>query len=156
MKDWEYWKSQFISGKLDYYYDVINRMEHQGSTPIEKIAMLQVLRVTELIGTVHCSVQMEFEFKNYKADIILFYKPTELKVVIECDGHDFHEKTKQQVIKDKRRDREFQTAGFKVFRYSGSELVNTPFQIRYDLLDLILPKWRDEQKQNVDTATAQS
>jgi very-short-patch-repair endonuclease len=42
------------------------------------------------------------------------------RLVVECDGHDFHEKTKQQVTKDNRRERELQIAGWHVFRFSGS------------------------------------
>ncbi len=42
--------------------------------------------------------------------------------VIECDGHDFHERTKEQAQRDKKRDRELQAAGYKVFRFTGSEI----------------------------------
>lgn len=43
-------------------------------------------------------------------------------VLVECDGHDYHERTKEQASHDKRRDRELQTAGFTVFRYTGSDI----------------------------------
>lgn len=43
-------------------------------------------------------------------------------IVVECDGHDFHERDKEQVSKDKKRDRDLQQMGFTVFRYSGSDL----------------------------------
>jgi hypothetical protein len=44
------------------------------------------------------------------------------RVVIECDGHDFHEKTKEQAKRDKERDRLMQTEGYYVLRFTGSEL----------------------------------
>lgn len=44
------------------------------------------------------------------------------KIGVELDGHDFHEKTKQQVTYRNKRDRALQRAGWKVFHYSGSEL----------------------------------
>ena len=44
------------------------------------------------------------------------------RVVIECDGHDFHEKTKEQAARDKQRDRYLQRMGFKVLRFTGSEI----------------------------------
>lgn len=42
--------------------------------------------------------------------------------IIECDGHDFHEKTKDQAKRDKKRDRQLQSEGHKVFRFTGSEI----------------------------------
>ena len=45
-------------------------------------------------------------------------------VIVECDGHDFHEETKEQASHDKRKDRDLQTAGFTIFRYSGSDVWN--------------------------------
>jgi very-short-patch-repair endonuclease len=43
-------------------------------------------------------------------------------VVIECDGHDFHERTKEQAKRDKSRDRYMQSIGFRVLRFTGSEI----------------------------------
>lgn len=42
--------------------------------------------------------------------------------VIECDGHDYHERTKEQAAHDKARDRYFQAEGLLVFRFTGSEI----------------------------------
>jgi very-short-patch-repair endonuclease len=43
-------------------------------------------------------------------------------VAIECDGHAFHEKTKEQASRDKFRDRSILAAGFPTMRFSGSEI----------------------------------
>jgi very-short-patch-repair endonuclease len=43
--------------------------------------------------------------------------------IIECDGHDFHEKTKDQVIKNNNRDRDLINHGYIVLHFSGSEIV---------------------------------
>jgi len=72
----------------------------------------------------------QFKWLNLKAlcDSILappmVVQRVVLLSVVECDGHDFHEKTKQQVTKDNRRERELQIAGWHVFRFSGSEIWN--------------------------------
>lgn len=47
-------------------------------------------------------------------------------VVVECDGHAFHEKTKEQAARDKRRDREILAAGYPVMRFAGSEIFKDP------------------------------
>jgi hypothetical protein len=43
-------------------------------------------------------------------------------VIVECDGHDFHERTKEQAAKDRSRDRRMQAEGYKVFRFTGAEI----------------------------------
>lgn len=45
-------------------------------------------------------------------------------LIVECDGHDFHERTKEQAAKDRARDRNAQMAGHAVFRFTGSEIWN--------------------------------
>lgn len=50
------------------------------------------------------------------------YFNREVKMIIECDGHDFHEKTKEQAQKDKSRDRILKASGYTVFRFTGSEI----------------------------------
>lgn len=44
--------------------------------------------------------------------------------VVELDGHDFHEKTREQVAHDKKRDRFFIVQGLPALRFSGSEIWN--------------------------------
>lgn len=48
------------------------------------------------------------------------------RVVIELDGHDFHEKTKSQVPRDKMRERALINSGATVLRFSGSEVFRNP------------------------------
>lgn len=45
-----------------------------------------------------------------------------LKLAIECDGHQFHEKTKEQVARDKRREHDLILTGYVVVRFPGSEV----------------------------------
>src|ERR1700675_175166 len=53
---------------------------------------------------------------------------------IECDGHAFHERTKEQAAKDKKRDRYFQARGLTVLRYTASEIYCNPLKIALDSL----------------------
>jgi len=41
---------------------------------------------------------------------------------IECDGHDFHERTPEQAARDRSKDRAIQGAGIKVLRFTGTEI----------------------------------
>lgn len=53
-------------------------------------------------------------------------KPQWRRLIIECDGHDYHERTKEQAARDRSRDREFQLRGYSVLRFTGSELHRDP------------------------------
>lgn len=48
------------------------------------------------------------------------------KIAIELDGHDFHERTKEQVAYRNERDRALQMDGWIVLHFSGSELNSRP------------------------------
>ena len=53
--------------------------------------------------------------------------------MVECDGHDFHERTKQQAANDRSRDRDLISNGYTVLRYTGSELYRSPYKIGDEL-----------------------
>jgi very-short-patch-repair endonuclease len=66
---------------------------------------------------------------DWRVDFVLRFLSAEGNVVtlaIECDGHDFHERTKEQAARDRSRDRDIQSAGYTVFRFTGSELYRDP------------------------------
>jgi len=47
------------------------------------------------------------------------------KYAIYCDGHEFHERTKEQAKRDRSIDRKLQQDGWRVFRFTGSEIFNS-------------------------------
>lgn len=49
-----------------------------------------------------------------------------IAVAVELDGHDFHERTKEQAERDKRRDRSLLSMGWTTIRFTGSEVVRSP------------------------------
>lgn len=64
----------------------------------------------------------------------------EKSMIVECDGHDFHEKTKEQAQRDKERDRFLQGLGHSVFRYTGSELFRDSFHCATEAYRYLLGK----------------
>lgn len=44
------------------------------------------------------------------------------KIAVECDGHDYHERTKEQAAYDRYRDRYITSRGWLVARFTGSEI----------------------------------
>lgn len=64
----------------------------------------------------------------YRCDFVIastvLTKP--LAVVIEADGHQFHERTKRQARRDRERDRFFAAHEMTVLRFTGSEIHESP------------------------------
>lgn len=60
---------------------------------------------------------------RYRTDFMLSVGPygSRKGVIIECDGHEFHEKTKEQAKRDKKRDRQL-ARECPVLRFTGSEI----------------------------------
>lgn len=50
------------------------------------------------------------------------------KLIVECDGHDFHERDKKQAKRDRSRDRWAADNGYDVYRFTGSEIHNNPMK----------------------------
>lgn len=48
------------------------------------------------------------------------------RIAVELDGHDFHERTKEQVAYRNERDRDLQADGWTILHFSGSELYRDP------------------------------
>ena len=61
---------------------------------------------------------------RYRADFAIIDYRDKRMAVIECDGHDFHERTKKQAAHDRSRDRWMTGIGIHVFRFTGSEIYN--------------------------------
>lgn len=80
------------------------------------------------------------EKSKYRADMCITMKYWDkiVRYVIECDGHEFHQKTKQQVEKDNIRMREMQKQGIVVIRFSGTEIYKNPYKCAYEVLDIIM------------------
>lgn len=63
-----------------------------------------------------------------------------LGFVVECDGHEFHEKTKEQAERDKSRDRALLALGLPVMRFTGSEIWKSPFSCAGQVWDMMHDK----------------
>lgn len=79
--------------------------------------------------------EIETENKKYRVDFTLREMDTnkELKVVIECDGYEYHSSSKQ-MARDNQRQRDLENAGYTIIRFSGSEIYNDPVKCVYETL----------------------
>lgn len=80
----------------------------------------------------------QYEWREYRIDFAFRVPALEPPwVFVECDGHNFHERTKEQAARDRARDREIQQAGIPVLRFTGSEIFRDPTNCAGEVLVFI-------------------
>lgn len=85
-----------------------------------------------------------WNIESYKPDFII--SVANLNYAIEIDGHNFHEKTKEQVQADKRKDRDYLKYGFTPIRFSGSEVYRNPIDCVRETLSIIFYTLKEKSK----------
>lgn len=129
----------YFSERAEAIYDpiIVLRVAWEGSTDYAG-QLIQQAR----IGNYRADFYLEaFDVIDPGPDATVAPKPW-IRLVIECDGHDFHERTKEQARSDKRRDRWFQTHGISVLRFAGSEIWADPLGCVDQIHDAFFAAWR--------------
>ena len=122
-------------------------------SPIEKMLFMcllgeQLYTAARIKGEVKIIPQLEVELSGniYRPDftVLLTTVGKEIKAIIECDGHGFHEKTKEQARNDRKRERVFVRHGYKVLRYTGQEIYENPFKCAVEALKTLEMLFREK------------
>lgn len=58
-------------------------------------------------------------------------------LIVECDGREFHHATRAQIERDRARDSELSAAGWKVFRYPGTQIHKDPWGAAAEVIDAV-------------------
>lgn len=78
---------------------------------------------------------------RYKADFLIACCPAKgvpmARVIVELDGHAFHDRDQKQRSYEKRRDRELQGLGYKVLHFTGSDVVADPYRCAHEVLQQV-------------------
>lgn len=98
-------------------------------------------------GKKYC-IDFEFDADDYLTQMLFNHqiKNTTFKLAIECDGHKFHQKTKEQVQYDNEREFDLKMAGYEVLRFSGSQIYNDPFKCAEDTYNFIMNRIEIEEE----------
>jgi very-short-patch-repair endonuclease len=130
-------------------------MEAKCESPIEEIMFIELYMLFRFISSVPFAfmghdintgfdnsygllqLYSQVQIADYRVDFLLRL-PVEdgasVNFVIECDGHEFHERTKEQAARDRSRDRKLQSLGYTVFRFTGSEIWASSERCTYEIM----------------------
>lgn len=98
------------------YFIIYGRLEYFCETAIVEAGFTAAAP-----GTIQIMPQMPFQ--GYRIDFAIAGQ-----LFVECDGHDFHERTPDQAMHDRRRDRACALAGIPVIRFTGREIHSDPWR----------------------------
>lgn len=108
---------------------------------------LTTLASQDGFGSIFASPQVEVG--SSRADFLLATSRADNEplayVAVECDGHDFHEKTKEQAARDKSRDRDFMARGIFVFRFTGAEIWKDAGGCARQVITFLETEWADSR-----------
>ena len=94
-------------------------------------------------GKDHIMIYTQAPVGHYRVDILIYSTLSSAdsacqlvpcRIAVECDGHDFHERTKEQAARDKARDRELMSHGLTVIHFTGSEIWNAPMKCAHEVV----------------------
>lgn len=73
---------------------------------------------------------------KYRVDFLINHQHRDesQQIIVELDGHEFHDKNKKQRAYEKARDRYLAQQGYKIFHYTGSEVYSDPYGVAEEVL----------------------
>ena len=80
----------------------------------------------------HIEIIPQYKMGRYKVDFLM--KGDKDKLVVECDSQKWHETSEEHRRYKKERDRFIQASGYKIFRYTGKEIMDRAPLIAVEIL----------------------
>jgi very-short-patch-repair endonuclease len=115
---------EVIQDHLKHTANILREQLAPCQSPIER--MLGVHLFIEAHGGIRLRIkpqaELDIDGHRYVADFLIGIGLLKSRLVVECDGHEFHERTKEQAAHDRSRDRAMLAAGYTVMRFTGTEI----------------------------------
>lgn len=99
---------------MSYAQNIDTLLSRSGS-PLEQVFAIALYHHLD-----NMTIRQQVRMGRYTVDFVIERNGRE--VVVEVDGHDYHERTKEQAAHDRKRDRWMAAQGHKVMRFTGSEV----------------------------------
>lgn len=78
------------------------------------------------------------DIAGYIPDILISIDASEVGYAIEIDGYEWHEKTKEQAINDRKKDRAYLKNGYIPIRFLGSEVYHNAMDTVIEMIEIII------------------
>jgi len=130
----------FKSEYFDYvtYQDI---EELSIKSPIEQVMYSNLCTVRDLCNIEHSELGFfpQHRVGKYAADFIVKYDEVSRnrvvnEILVECDSQEWHERTEVQRRYEKERDRFFIKQGYRVFHYTGAEIIKNGHNIACEII----------------------
>lgn len=124
-----------INSNLNISFSQLKESLIECESPIEQILSIE-LKNFHLENSIYFNPNLEIVgYENqreiecgenkYRVDFlipVIFYKKIYRCYIVECDGYEFHQKTKEQVQNDYIRQRNIEMSGYRIIKFTGSEV----------------------------------
>lgn len=123
-----------IEQLFDFAFRIVNFM-HEGHNDSPEIELTPQYKIKANGKKYYADFFYDSDYPN--TEYGKYKGKNHLKLIIECDGHDFHEKTKEQVAHDNERDFNLKVSGYDILHYSGSQIHNDPLGCAFEVYNYI-------------------
>lgn len=153
----ESYKNVTGDSELTFFYERLQDKRKKGEITedqAEDVLMYQSLTKRFEFDSYHITPQAFFpkfkvDNKSIRADFYIWVpNDPSVKIIVECDGFQFHN-SKTRFVNDKKRDRLFQLNGYRVVRYSGSEIWQDPIKVSSDMFDILEALDEDKEQKRM-------
>lgn len=111
---------------------------------IEKIFYVAFRCAVKICGPndqsfVSCEISPQKTIGKYRVDFLVSKinwpeEKTLRHAIVECDGHEFHDRDETQRRYEKQRDRWLQSQGHRIFHFTGKEIKDNPISCACEVL----------------------
>lgn len=133
---------QILARAFDERFEDVKRVEGTCESPAEELFALAMLIDSSLRYDQELNhwrdlengivMAAQVEIGGYRADFVFNHS-----LVVEIDGHDFHDRDHEQASSDRKRDRDVLRSGYVVIRFTGSDVYNFPLRCVGEVVGLL-------------------
>lgn len=123
-------------------------------SPIEKIFLIAFKAVGRINGHFHeigqsVSIDPQKKIDKYRVDFevaLIHWEKSQTirRAVVECDGHEFHDRSEPERRYEKQRDRYLQSLGYRIFHFTGKEIKDDPVSTVSEVLAFLTGESKKE------------
>lgn len=148
----------FIKMKNEKSFISDNYLEYKYRFEIDRDIIILRIEVETPSGKSETKVFLTFEKQSGKFDFFGYIPDFTISIndcysgyVIEIDSYQWHEKTKEQAILDKKKDRAYLKLDFIPIRFSGLEVFHEPMRCIQELFEIIVLQEFSRQRTRIES-----